>query len=215
MAASSSPTPPRVFISYTHDSQEHMDRVWDLSEKLRGDGVDCRIDQHEESPPEGWPRWCRNQVQESQFVLMACTETYQRRYEGKAEPDEGQGGQWEGFVITQKLYKAAARNEKFIPLVFAAGDSQYIPDELDGATYYNPATPGGYEKLFRRITSQPARKPTPVADALRPMPTATGAQTAPAGEALPTMERKSPSPQPPAQLFTVPFRPNPFFTGRE
>ena len=53
---------PRVFISYSHDNQEHMDRVWELSEKLRGDGVDCRIDQHEESPAEGWPRWCTNQV---------------------------------------------------------------------------------------------------------------------------------------------------------
>jgi hypothetical protein len=31
-----------------------MDRVWHLSKKLRGDGVDCRIDQHEESPAEGW-----------------------------------------------------------------------------------------------------------------------------------------------------------------
>jgi len=105
-----------------------------MSERLRRDGVDCRIDQHEESPAEGWPRWCRNQVQESQFVLIACTETYQRRYEGKEEPDEGLGGQWEGFIVTAKLYKAAARNDKFIPLVFAAADSQYIPDELSGAT---------------------------------------------------------------------------------
>jgi hypothetical protein len=69
--------PPRVFISYTHDTQEHMDRVWDLSERLRGDGVDCRIDQHEESPAEGWPRWCRNQVQESQFVPRDVMESVQ------------------------------------------------------------------------------------------------------------------------------------------
>jgi len=43
----------RVFISYSHDSQGHMDRVWQLSERLRCDGVDCRIDQHEESPAVG------------------------------------------------------------------------------------------------------------------------------------------------------------------
>jgi hypothetical protein len=44
---------PRIFISYSHDRQGHMDRVWNLSERLRGDGVDCRIDQHQESPAEG------------------------------------------------------------------------------------------------------------------------------------------------------------------
>ena len=37
----------RVFISYSHDSAEHKDRVWDLCERLRHDGIDCRIDQHE------------------------------------------------------------------------------------------------------------------------------------------------------------------------
>ncbi|MGA9058968.1 MAG: hypothetical protein WB763_20945 [Terriglobia bacterium] len=42
----------RAFISYSHDSAEHLDRVWDLCEHLRSDGVDCRIDQHELSPPE-------------------------------------------------------------------------------------------------------------------------------------------------------------------
>jgi hypothetical protein len=35
-----------VFISYSHDSAEHKDRVWDLCERLRNDGIDCRIDLH-------------------------------------------------------------------------------------------------------------------------------------------------------------------------
>src|SRR5271165_3007574 len=103
MAASSSPAPPRVFISYTHDSVEHEDRAWELSERLRRNGVDCRVDLQEQSPAEGWPRWCRNQVQESQFVLTVCTETYQRRYEGNEAQGTGLGGQWESFVITQEL----------------------------------------------------------------------------------------------------------------
>ena len=66
--------PLPVFISYSHDSQEQMDRIWQLSERLRRDGVDCRIDQHRE-PEKGWPRWSRNQVLECEFVLIACTET--------------------------------------------------------------------------------------------------------------------------------------------
>ena len=194
---------PRVFISYTHDTQEHMDRVWDLSERLRGDGVDCRIDQHEESPAEGWPRWCRNQVQESQFVLIGCTETYQRRYEGKEEAGKGLGGQWEGFVITQELYEAEGKNTKFIPILFTSCDGQYIPTELHSTTRYELSTSEGYDKLFRRVTSQPARAPSPIAPTVRTMP------------AMASLERKSPSPQAPKQLFTVPLPENPFFTARD
>lgn len=169
-----------------------MNRVWDLSERLRGDGVDCRIDQHEESPAEGWPRWCRNQEGEAQFVIVPCTETYQRRYEGKEHAGKGLGGQWEGFVITQELYEAAAQNTKFVPVIFSAGDSQFIPIELRATTCYDLGTPDGYETLFRRLTNQPARKATPVALQLRTMP---------------TLERKSPSPpgnvQLPQALLTV------------
>jgi hypothetical protein len=43
---------PKVFISYSHDSDQHKDRVLALSDRLREDGIDCIIDQYETSPPE-------------------------------------------------------------------------------------------------------------------------------------------------------------------
>jgi TIR domain len=161
---------PQVFISYSHDNQEHMDRLWDLSERLRRDGVDCRIDQQEESPAEGWPRWCRNQVQEAQFVLIACTETYLRRYEGKEWAGKELGGQWGGFVITQELYESEGKYAKFIPLMFSSLDSQYISVDLRGGTQYNLSGAEDYEKLFRRITNQVAQKLAAVPSSARTMP---------------------------------------------
>ncbi len=89
----------RVFISYSHDSQEHVDRLWKLSQRLRRDGVDCRIDQQEESPAEGWPRWCKHEIRDADFVLVACTENYRRRYEGEEDEGVGLGGQWEGGIL--------------------------------------------------------------------------------------------------------------------
>jgi len=211
---------PRVLISYTHDTPEHMDRVWNLSERLREDGIDCRIDQHEESPAEGWPRWCLNQIEESQFVLVACTETYLRRYRGKEEPGKGKGGNWEGLVITQELYNSQGKNTKFIPIVFFAEDSQFIPLELQGSAKYKPGSDEGYEDLLRRLTDQPRRKPSPVANEVRLLPTKEGripaaafaaSDGSPTGERpLPKLERKMPS----APLFTVPIADNPFFTER-
>ena len=210
--------PLRVFISYSHDSQEHMDRVWNLSERLRGDGVDCRIDQHGE-PEEGWPRWSRNQVQECEFVLIACTETYLRRYEGKADVGEGRGSKWEGFVITQELYEAEGKNKKFIPILFSPGDKEHRPLELRPFSYYLLSEDSGYDNLFRRITRQPERTASPIADQVRQMPRreAAAAGTAATPELAPVqpLERKSPTPKPLTRLFTVPFPENPFFTGRE
>lgn len=187
----------RVFISYTHDSTEHKNRVWELCERLLKDGLDCRIDQHEFSPPEGWPRWCRDQVKEARFVLVVCTETYKRRYEGTEEARKGLGAKWEGFIITQELYEAEGRNSKFIPLVFSAQDTKYIPIELRAATRYVLDGEDDYENLLRHLTDQPARVKSEVAQRIRSMP--------------PIQRRQTFS----GPLWNVPVNRNPFFTGRE
>lgn len=154
------PEAPKVFISYSHDSPEHMDRVLALSNDLRQKGIDCCIDQYEESPPEGRPLWCDRQVEQSRFTLVACTETYLRRFKGEEEPGKGLGAVWEGHILTQELYNAHGKNTKFIPVVFCAPDLGYIPLILQSATYYNAGDANGLEKLYRRLTSQPSiRKP--------------------------------------------------------
>src|SRR5919112_251698 len=121
---------PTVFISYTHDSPEHMDRVLDLANRLRAEGVDCHLDQYETSPPEGWPRWTNRQLEAADYVLVVCTETYQRRFDGKEETGKGLGAQWEGAIITQELYDAAGNNNKFIPVLLSPEDSHNLPQVL-------------------------------------------------------------------------------------
>jgi hypothetical protein len=68
--------PPKVLISYSHDSPEHEQRVLELANRLRGDGIDCTIDHMSWAPAEGWPRWMDKEIRDSDFVLMVCTETY-------------------------------------------------------------------------------------------------------------------------------------------
>ena len=45
--------PPKVLISYSHDSPEHEQRVLELANRLRSDGVDCTIDQYVVVPEQG------------------------------------------------------------------------------------------------------------------------------------------------------------------
>lgn len=192
----SSAESPKVFISYTHDSPEHMDRVLELADRLRAEGVDCHLDQYETSPREGWPRWTNRQIEGADYVLIICTEIYQRRFKGTEEAGKGLGAQWEGAHITQELYDAAGNNDKFIPVPLSPADSGHIPHVLRGVQSYDASEEKGYEELYRRLTNQP-RVAKPELGSLRP---------------LPTRERK--------QFFLIsswhiPYKQNPFFTGRD
>lgn len=146
---------PKVFTSYTHDSQSHKDNVLALSDRLRSEGVDSHIDQYEVSPPEGWPVWTRRQIMEADLVLVVCTETYLRRFEGREVTGKGLGAKWEGGFITQDLYESQGRNNKFIPVVFSPDDVKYIPAEMRGGTYYILNSEAEYEDLYRHLTDQP------------------------------------------------------------
>lgn len=167
--APSQPAHLRVFISYSHDSPEHREKVLELANQLRKDGIDCFIDQYVVSPPQGWPRWMGSQIEEADFVLVVCTEIYEMRFKGKEPKGQGAGAKWEGAVITQEIYDAESSNTKFIPLVFTPQDRAHIPVVLRGVTYYEPLTRQGYEKLYRHITNQPDIL-TPKIGSLRSMP---------------------------------------------
>jgi len=145
----------KVFVSYSHDSPEHDDRVLALSDRLRKEGVDCTLDQYEESPPEGWPKWMDRQIETSDFVLVICTETYCRRAMGTEEKGKGLGAKWESTLAYQHIYDAGSENTRFIPVVFRPQDVEHIPNPLRGATHYCLDGEEGYERLYRRITYQP------------------------------------------------------------
>ncbi len=160
----------RVFVSYSHDSPRHQTRVLELSNRLREQGVNCQIDVYHEAPPEGWPRWMLNQVEDADYVLVICTETYERRFRGKELGGKGRGAKWEGAVITQQLYDAELHNTRFIPILLDPSDEPHIPIVLRGATFYDVSTDRGYLKLYRRLTAQPEIQVPPVAGSTLGLP---------------------------------------------
>src|SRR5690348_2584857 len=147
-------TSPKVFISYSHDSSEHADRVLALSDHLRADGVDCILDQYIDSPPEGFPRWMDRHIRAADFVLMICTPTYYRRVMGDEDPDKGHGVAWESTLIYQYIYNEGTSNKRFIPILLEGAHETDIPVPWQGAKYYRPTTREGYDELYRRLTDQ-------------------------------------------------------------
>lgn len=146
--------PPRVFISYSHDSDAHRRQVLELCELLRSKGVDAWVDQYlEHDPPEiGWPDWCEQEITRAAFVLCVFTETYRRRYDRTEEPGTGLGVTWEGFVIRSAVYLNGARNRKFIPLLLGDAPETLLPDTLRVHGFYR--YPAAFGKLYSRLTRQ-------------------------------------------------------------
>ncbi|MCH9028068.1 MAG: toll/interleukin-1 receptor domain-containing protein, partial [Bacteroidetes bacterium] len=106
----------KVFISYSHDSEEHANRVLSFSNQLVKNGIDCILDQYVDAPPEGWPRWMDQNIKNSDFVLMICTDNYYNRVMGKEEIGKGLGVKWEGKLIYSQIYFDDTKNTKFIPV---------------------------------------------------------------------------------------------------
>ncbi|MDZ8260991.1 SEFIR domain-containing protein [Nostoc sp. ChiQUE01b] len=153
---------PKVFISYSHDSQEHRDKVLDLANRLRAEGVDCNIDQYEESSSEGWPRWMMNQLEWADFIVVVCTEQYDRRFRGREELGIGRGVTWEGAIITQELYDSHAKSTKFVPIILSSTDGNFIPIMIRGFSRYDLYTEEGYQAFYRRLTNQPLNLKPPL-----------------------------------------------------
>lgn len=147
----------KVFISYSWDSPEHQNTIFNLSNKLRSDGIDCDIDQYHQSPTEGWPKWMEKSTRESDYVLIVCTETYLQRFEGKESEGKGQGIKWESLLSINDIYYEDSENTKYVPVIVNSTDNQFIPRPIKGTTYYDLSTEGGYENLYRLITGQPRR----------------------------------------------------------
>lgn len=150
---------PRAFISYTWDSEEHKDKARKLSDLLRENGVDCNIDQYEISPPEGWTHWAINQVEESDYVLIVSTESYNLASRKAQNQKLDKNSVWQADLITTILYQKAGINagSKFIPIVFNESDVNFIPIQLKDFTHYNlneKENPKGFELLYKHILKE-------------------------------------------------------------
>jgi hypothetical protein len=157
----SSEKPPIVFVSYSHEGASHQKRVLSLAARLRKEGgCDSHLDRYEVGVA-NWPRWMMREIKAADYVLMVFTPTYERRFLGEEKAGRGRGVTWEGTIITNQLYAAAAANElKFIPVVFSTTDSKWVPREVFSGSVY--VLFDEWRPLLRRLWRKPSVLPPPV-----------------------------------------------------
>jgi tetratricopeptide (TPR) repeat protein len=151
------PAHPTVFISYSHESREHEERVLDLANRLRADGIDAEIDQYVSGgfPPLGWPRWMEERIIRSDFTLLVCTEVYGKRIAREAPPGEGRGVIWEADLVYRLLYESDDFRRRAVPVLLHGGRPEHVPAPLRG-DHIALEWRDGYEALLRRLRGHAA-----------------------------------------------------------
>ena len=150
---------PQVFISYSHDSDEHGQWILKLAERLVSCGVNVFLDQWDLGPGDDVVKYMRQSVTEANRVLMICTAEYVRK------ADEGKGGVgYEAMVVDGELVRDLGTN-KFIPIIRQKAAEPNLPKSVNTRIYVNLSHGGNFEaqfeKLVRDIHQSPkTRKPT-------------------------------------------------------
>jgi len=118
--------PPKVFISYSWDSDAHKTWTKELATRLRADGVDVTLDQWGLVPGDQMPKFMKTAIRENSYVVIVCTPTY------KLKSDQRQGGVgYEGDIMTAEVL--TDRNDrKFIAVLHSGTWNTAMPSWLKG-----------------------------------------------------------------------------------
>ena len=145
-------SPPKVFISYSHDTLEHKHWVLKLAVDLRTNGVDAIIDQWGLSPGDDIPTFMEQGLSSADRVVVVCSERYVHR------ANSGQGGVgYEKMIVTAELIENLG-TKKFIPIV-RNGGTPAVPIFLGYRLYIDfeedSKYPSMLEALLREIFDVP------------------------------------------------------------
>ncbi len=111
---------PKVFVSYAHETPDHMNWVKALVADLRGGGIDALLDEYRVKPGEDFTLFM-DEIRVCERVLLICTPTY------ACKSNEGVGGVgYERSVITAELAKTID-TAKFICVLRDADPTDSIP----------------------------------------------------------------------------------------
>jgi hypothetical protein len=153
---------PRVFVSYTHDDEEHKEKVRALSEFLARDcGLDVHLDQWDTEVRRDWYEWAIDQIIKADFVLVIASPMCRLVGDGQVPGDRYRGMQSEISLIREGLHgDRPTWRTKLLPVVLPDRSVDDIPLFLQPhcADRYSVTdlTVAGAEDLLRTITGQPA-----------------------------------------------------------
>jgi SEFIR domain/NPCBM/NEW2 domain len=152
--------PPRVFISYAHDSPDHKDMVRRFATFLHGRiGLDVHLDQWDDNRRRDWSLWAIDQLTAADFIIVIASPDYQRRADGMAPPEVGRGSHFETAIIRDQMTKnVSLATERILPVVLPGRSLDDIPTFLNAYSTtrfeIKEFTEAGVAELLAAITGE-------------------------------------------------------------
>lgn len=140
---------PKVFISYSWDSDEYKNRVVEFATSLMASGIDVLLDRWSMVEGDDLYAFMERSVTDDTVtnVLMLLSPEYGKRADGRIG---GVGA--EAQIISAQLYTKTEQT-KYIPVVFQLDDQGRCdpPAYLRSRLYFNLANPETYRVEFKRL----------------------------------------------------------------
>lgn len=160
-AGAAAPPAPRVFVSYAHDDDSHVEAVRLFSEFLARDcGLDVHMDRWDLDRRRDWYLWAMHQITAADFVLVVASPMCRTVGDGRMADKSHRGLQSEMGILRELLHSdREAWSAKLLPVVLPGRTPSEIPLFLQpqSADHYvvTDLGPAGTEDLVRAITGRP------------------------------------------------------------
>jgi TIR domain len=136
---------PRVFFSYSHDSESHKDWVLTLATRLVANGVEVVLDQWDLTLGSDLPRFMEGGLTSADRVIAVCTEPYVEK------ANSGIGGVgYEKMILTAQLMQNIA-SDGVIPAIRANSLSTVVPTFLMARVYVDFRDDLLYESKYAEL----------------------------------------------------------------
>jgi hypothetical protein len=136
---------PKVFISYSHDDDEHREWVYRFACCLVENGVDVILDQWDIQLGSNILKFMEKGLTKSDRVLVICTDNYNKK------SNEGLGGVgYEKNILTAELFCGQDTN-KFIPCIRGVTALVKTPVCLGGRAYVDFTDESGFEANLKQL----------------------------------------------------------------
>lgn len=151
---------PTVFVSYSHDNEQHKAWVLKLATDLRSHGVNVIFDQWDLRLGSDLRFFMENGLSSANLVLCICTENYVQKV------NSGFGGAgYEGMIMSQPLL-SNANSEFVIPIVRNNPSPQKVPLTFGSKLYIDFSDDSQYiakyQELLERIYGEDSKKKPPL-----------------------------------------------------
>ena len=144
---------PKVFISYSHDSDEHKNWVLQLATRLRSNGVDVVLDSWNTRLGSDLASFMERGLSRSQRIICVCSEEYVKK------ANDGKGGAgYEKQIMTAELIEDQ-NTEWIVPLIVNNTSKKKVPTFLGARKYISFEDvllyENKYEELLRDLLDEP------------------------------------------------------------